>query len=344
MDKKLKNLRKDMISSELKEVKFENKHKQNIFEQINIKKRRSFTNMMPRILSVVAVFSVILFLGILINNNFNAGHSPNPNNNVSQSINQKEKEVEEKDSEQKIETLSKEEVHLLMLNTVDHFDTVEGEFRSQTPYETANVEYTISLLEGQLGGNVTTNSKFTQDNTEYSDSESVVFNEKEFLKLNHDGKEYLLSEDAAFNDNGPITLEEVYGENDDGEPVSRKRGRPRVGYANNSVFPYEIATNFLKDYEEWEIEKQSADLLDRKVIVIKGTLDEYSATKTTGSAFKFWVDRQTGILLKKEIYNEKDEVVDYLETDHIKINQKVDNSTFSIEIPDGYSEDQFEWK
>ncbi len=146
----------------------------------------------------------------------------------------------------KIENLTKEEVHLLLLNTVDKFNTVKGSYRTKGSFGEEKVEYMISLLEGQIGSYVTTDSSVSASANEIHDRKTTIFNGKEILELMHNSKEYLLTNASSVKDNGPITLDQVYGQTENGEPTYMYRNHPYAGSASGSIYPYEIATNFFR--------------------------------------------------------------------------------------------------
>jgi outer membrane lipoprotein-sorting protein len=106
--------------------------------------------------------------------------------------------------------------------------------------------------------------------------------------------------------------------------MTMTRDCPPIGLAQNSLFPYEIASNYTRDLEKWEIEKQNEELVGHNTLVLSGELDSYASDKTKSATFRFWVDKDTGILLKYETYNSSGEVVHYLHPKKLVINQKVD--------------------
>ncbi|WHY78618.1 hypothetical protein QNH20_05585 [Neobacillus sp. WH10] len=66
------------------------------------------------------------------------------------------------------------------------------------------------------------------------------------------------------------------------------------------------------DFSRWNIEKQNEDLLNHNTVVIKGTLSKYAKIKHESNSFRFLIDKDTGILIKYETYNETGNVVNYL--------------------------------
>lgn len=106
------------------------------------------------------------------------------------------------------------------------------------------------------------------------------------------------------------------------------RERPPIGIAQSSLFPYEIASNYTRDYNNWEIEKQNETLLNHNTIVLKGKLNRNSSNKQGAKTFRFWVDKDSGILVKYELYDETGNVVSFLHPLELKVNVPVDTKVF----------------
>jgi hypothetical protein len=232
--------------------------------------------------------------------------------------------------------ISKEQIHEKMLNSVDYFDNVKGEF---TYYKKKNgvtytVEYQIKLgnnpksYEKVLGAGVDEELVFDSDlatvqqifNKDKTVQESKIdkdeFNAK--LKLN---KEKSKSPKTRYG-----TL--------DGQKLYKYRSDPTMtGYAKNSIFPQEIALGFLEDYDTWEI-KGKTSYLGLKALIIEGTFNDYYSNKHNAESFKLWIHEDTGILLKYEEYDANGEVVIYQKTDDIKINNTIDEQKFKLKSVD----------
>ncbi|PLR77950.1 hypothetical protein CU633_07955 [Bacillus sp. V3-13] len=351
MNEKLKELRKIMITSELRDVKFGNKNKEYVFNSINSnkKKHRRVNDWIPRSLSIVMIsgfiFASLVFAKEYIlkpdssQNSHYSQSETNERNMSSDSTDNTEEEIKNEDSE----VLTKEETQLLMLNTLHHFKTAKGLFINESKNHKETVEYQVSLIKDEIGSYIKTNLDMkNQDLNEETDKKDTdkteIFNGDKILQLNNESKKYQVSDAAlSFNRDSKITLDEVYKETEDGSPVYRNH--PFAGSAASSLYPYGMATNFLKDHDKWEIEKQSSTLLDKNVIIIKGSLNDDDSDKYNASSFRFWVERQTGILLKMELYKD-DQVVESLVTKELELNKTIDKNKFSIAIPEGYTLDK----
>jgi hypothetical protein len=173
------------------------------------------------------------------------------------------------------------------------------------------VEYGISLNENAGGySKVTTfkNEEKVNRSTYYKDGTKWEIDENSSIYW-----EFIYSEMHRSNQ---LTLENAFGDN-----VHRER--PPIGLANNSLFPYEIASNYTRDLNTWEIENQNEELLGHNTLVIKGNVNKYGF-----QSFRFWVDKDTGILVKYETYNDKGEIVDYLYSTKLEVNVPIDSDSF----------------
>lgn len=318
MNKKLKELRNIMIADELRDVKFEHKNKEYVFKNINSnqnKHRRAVNYWIPRGLSLVMI-SGFVFALFVFSNDYILKPNSSPISHSSSETSDKEG-IKNEDSE----VLTKEEIQQLMLNSVHNFKTAKGSFTAETEFHKETVEYQVSLRKNEIGYYIKTNLlDRNQDPNDTSKKESginAVFNGDKILELHNDSKKYKLSS---------ITLDEVY------------KTHPFAGSAARSIYPNEMATLYLKDHEKWEVEKQSSTFLDKNIIIIKGSFDKANTAKFNASSFRLWVDKQTGILLKQEVYNKDNEVVESLVTKELEINQSIDNNKFSISIPKDFSQ------
>lgn len=200
--------------------------------------------------------------------------------------------------------LSKVEILTKMLNSIDHFDTASGSFEMYYANSNTkmNIDYELSISEPS-GGYVKTNSNvngetFTRENS-YQD---VYFS------------------------SAPLSIDNAFSINEDGDQVTESRWYPPIEEAANSLFPYDIASNYTRELASWEIENQNENVLDHNAIVILGQLN--STEKTRADTFRFWVDKDSGVLIKYETYNKNGEIVDYLHPSKLEINQPVDTSKF----------------
>jgi hypothetical protein len=326
----LKNLKEILNSSELQNVRFTNKNKEEVYRQIrNKKKKQSIRNdWLPKGLSVVMMTGFI-FASIVFTNNYVL------KNEVSDNSPGKEAAYTES------KVLTKEEIQLLMINSQENFRTAKGQFTYESNVFKETVEYQISNINGKTKSYVSTKlDSLNEDHNDEANKEgnrTLIFNGEEVLDLNNTSKNYTLQQaDLSYKRNKKISLKGEINQTEDGLPLYKTP--TFVGDASISIYPYEMASKILRNYGKWKIEKQNSDLLDKKAIIISGILEEENSTKyNNASSFTFWIEKQTGILLKMELYSSDSIVISSLETTELELNNAVDNNKFTINIPEGYT-------
>ncbi|WML52212.1 M56 family metallopeptidase [Neobacillus sp. PS3-12] len=225
--------------------------------------------------------------------------------------------------------MTKEEVLTKMLNTVDYFKTAKGEFKIHYGNIDGPISYSIIDYELSLKNNYNAGG--------YSKTTGVV-NGKETLRYNYyrDGEMWDLNpETATYTEAGYLTgekqgtlkIQDAFPQTD----VTNYRERPPIGQAMSSLFPYEIASNYTRNLDTWEIEKQNEELLGHNMLVIKGKIN-----KIVNKSFRFWVDKDTGILVKYETYDASGKVNDYLYPTKLEINVPIDRNDFVPKSLDAY--------
>jgi hypothetical protein len=100
-----------------------------------------------------------------------------------------------------------------------------------------------------------------------------------------------------------LTIDKAFLKDNQGLDITNYRQRPEVGRVSQSLYPYEIAANYLRDFNLWNIEEQNFSLLHHNTVVLSEKLQEETSRKQNADTFKFWVDKDTGILIKYESYN-----------------------------------------
>lgn len=257
--------------------------------------------------------------------------TPNSNQN-NKSVSQEDKENEKTYVD---ETLTKNDVHYRLLNSLDCFETVQGAFKvtNKSASYQFSVEYKL-----QLGDNLASYGKTTDEKGNISNIEIYNSKKEKILSINPLTKTYTLMKYIGFHDQGPMDVESHYSVGVDNVPITMNRGRPPLGGAHLSIFAYEIITNYLRDESKWEIIKQTDSYLDEPVIIIGGKLNDYASKKHQSETFKFWVHKPTGILLKYETYNTQGDVINSLVTNSFEWNEKLDPATFDVEPPEGFTD------
>ncbi|MBB6452383.1 hypothetical protein HNQ94_000828 [Salirhabdus euzebyi] len=343
MSNGLDNLKEKMNETVLKDVRFEEKHMQNVFNELNTlqnPRKGKMTKIYYICLSTVVTSGILLGLVYFVGKEsglFSERNEPIENKaNISPDSNTIENPVEPdkedviytppKQEEYK-EKMTEEEILTKMLNTINNFETAQGSFTYRNTLQQYNVEYELSLTKNYGGYSkvVTTDLKEQSKNTHFT-----YYNDEFLWQINENIKTYKQS--TSFKNVNPgartISVESAFHTNSDGDNVTTFNSRPHIGNAQLSLFPYELASNYTRDYERWEIEKQNEEVVGHNTIVLKGTLDKYAATKHDSNTFRFWVDRDTGILVKFETYNANNEVVHYLYPNELNINVPINRTKF----------------
>ncbi|KZE69109.1 hypothetical protein AWM68_02255 [Fictibacillus phosphorivorans] len=219
--------------------------------------------------------------------------------------------------------MTKEEILTKMINTVDYFETAKGSFEEVTNNDKTIIEYELDMKDKIGGYSKTTHfpsgKEVPQLAIDYYDDKkvwSIFESDKTYRESN-----YLKTATCC-----TLTIENAFTVDSEGVNFTSYRDRPPIGRAQNSLFPYEIASNYTRDLNSWDIEKQNEKVAGHNTLVIKGKLDAYASEKHRSSAFRFWVDKDTGILIQYETYNNNNEVVNYLRTKELMINVPVDPS------------------
>lgn len=336
------NLKKELDNTLFHDVYFDDNQYKKVLNSIaSSKKNREFYPFKKR-LNVIFSSSVIclLFTGIMYFigielNLFNGIHNKQANYIVkskNELPNEDSKYIPAK-QEENDKDMTKEEILTKMLNTVDNFETARGEYiihYANIP-SNATIEYTVSLKNHRGGfgirtdivnGEKTVSSEyFTKDALWLVSEQTKTYRELGYVENDNTGKE--------------LKLEDAFSKDSNGVNVTNYRESIPFGLANETLFPYEIASNYTRDLDTWEIEKQNEELLGHNTLVIKGEI-----SRADFQSFRFWVDKDTGILVKYETYNEKEEVVDYLHPKKLEVNVPIDSEKFTPNLVGYVNEDE----
>jgi hypothetical protein len=323
MDKKTNQIKGALESTYFKDATFKASQKYYILNRIrNNEKQPTRSNFrLKKALSICVYLILIFSMGKFVNEKIILKELDNTAKTIVPKPSTPEQKPQPTDDTNEI--LSQKDVHYLMLNSMDYFKTAKGsiEFKSKDQYE-PNVEYLVKndaknpvgfekygrMIKIAIKGSYKTIDSETNQTVreaEYDGYTEVIEFDKQI--------EYRYS-----------TL--------DGKPLYRYRNdHPIVGISKGSLFPQEIATNFLMNYDNWEIKEQNLEYLGRKSLLISGTLEEDNARKFQGKEFRFWIDKETGILLTYEIYNSNGDAVEYIRTKEIIIDKEFNDEIHKIE-------------
>ena len=219
-------------------------------------------------------------------------------------------------SDDEINTIeNKSLIYHLMLNSIDYYNTAEGEV-----IDSRNMEYPIFLeyqtniqdqyaycLSSQDGQKVC--EDFIEDFKHYT-----VHCENNTYTMAYIAEpvEYTISDNDRY-----VTL------SDDGEHLSVYRNDlTNLGHAASvCIFPQGMAFKYVSDFDLWNISGKES-LLGRNCFVIEGNI------KNSDETFKMYIDDCTGILLKYESYSNLGEITGFVETKSIKIDEPMTKKIF----------------
>ncbi|WP_147535451.1 M56 family metallopeptidase [Bacillus marasmi] len=241
------------------------------------------------------------------------------------------------------EEMSKEEVVFKLLNTVDYFHTAVGKFESRDQYNgesTGTVKFEFQISNKDVIGGYEKYMHVPDENLEITSVQNVeeYYNDKTLWTLNpdrmiyqiHDYKVEPKKEKVTPEDAFSIELNKIYDSRD------KFRERPPIGIASGTIFPYEETSKYLRFTNLWEIENQNEKLLGHNTIVLFGKIDNsiINDMQPDVRAFRFWVDKDTGFLLKREIYNDKGDIISYLHPESLSVNVPINKTQFVPALKD----------
>lgn len=355
MDDVFKKIVQTMNETVLKDINFNEKNQENVRQTIHNRNKKSFHVKHKLNYFLPTVITLLFFLGtsyFIINELkiLSREEKITGLNKNNEAILQEPKidphlytPPEQKES---YKEMTKKDVVAKLLNTVDYFHTASGKFEEYSLFyddsvSTSIIEYKLSL-KNEIGGYEKVTTLFDEKVMGFKESiqEYIYNNEKlwskESLNKTYQVQDYqseptreVVTPEEAFS----IKLKDVYKKN------TKFRERPQITASGTSLFPYEITSSYLRNMEHWEIEKQNEELLGHNTIVLFGKIDEQVVErmkmKGTTDTFRFWVDKDTGILMKYETYDKDGKLTSYLHPERLDVNIPIDPQTFVPNL-DGY--------
>jgi hypothetical protein len=353
MDEMFKNLKETLNETVLRDIDFGEKNKEKVRQTINIKKKRKF-QWKPIFNSLLGIAAACLFfigtgyfiadqLGAFSGNDYLASKD-NMKNEIKQGQQNGDGTLyippAKKES---YEDMTKEDVVLKMLNTVDYFHTAAGKFEYFQLYDDQSasiytVEYKHSIKK-RIGGyekNINYHDKALMG---YEESvNEIIYDDQKIWMKESEGKTYHVSDYQQPPRKDKVTPEEAFSIDLRKLYDSSERFRERLpaGGAGISLFPYEIAAGYLRNTDQWDIEKQNEEVLGHNTIVLYGKIEEnqLSRMKAETATFRFWVDKDTGILVKYQEYNNNGDLTSYMQPTQLEVNIPVDTKDFVPHLED----------
>ncbi|MEH7252446.1 hypothetical protein V7111_10020 [Neobacillus niacini] len=344
MDDQLKGLKENMDDTVLKNLDFRERNKAAVRNAIsNPQKSKRIINLFPRVLSIaitcIFIIGVSSFglqnLGLIQKEEQRSGADDKKeiqtnNNNIYTPPQQ----------EENYDDMAKEEVVTKLLNTVDYFHSVSGKFEQFDKYKDRStskiiVDYQISLKNVMGGYEKIINIPDEKIPGANTGTDEIFYNDQTIWHLENDRKTYFTNDYVIEPRRAMVKPENVFSIaiNKIYDSEKQFRERPPSGVSGISLFPYESAAKYLRFTNLWDIEKQNEELLGHNTVVLSGTIDEsiINFMQPDEKSFRFWVDKDTGILVKYEIYNIHGELISYLHPESLSVNVPIDSTQF---IPD----------
>lgn len=100
-------------------------------------------------------------------------------------------------------------------------------------------------------------------------------------------------------------------------------------YAREAVAPLSSVQDVLRDRSRWHI-TGTETLLDRPTTAIAGTLETAPSANMSPQTFKLWVDQETGMLLKRILYDASGNVIETFKLRELQVNRELPEATFQL--------------
>ncbi|MDZ5471434.1 hypothetical protein SM124_06700 [Bacillus sp. 31A1R] len=346
MNDMFSNLKEKMNETVLKDIDFHEEHKEKVRQSIKRQEKKNRFHIKPKLDFILSMsVTCLLLMGIgyftieklgLLKTEENA--APNESKKEENHINEKETAFTPPKKEESYEDMSKDEVQTKLLNSIDHFETASGKFDWHNVFyddseSHSTTEFKISLNERiGIGGYV--NSLDENGNAWMR----MYINNRKIWYLHDDRKSYQEEQFKFTRKKGTITMNDVYKINKEGIVEESLREHPPIGNAALTLFPQVMTVNYTKEQDLWEIEKQNEEVLGHNTIVLKGKINPKTERMLKMNTFRFWVDKDTGILLKFEGYDAKGNLTCYLHPEWLDINIPLDSKEFTPNL-EGYEKD-----
>ncbi|WLR41637.1 hypothetical protein LC087_12215 [Bacillus carboniphilus] len=341
MEDMFNHLKGRMDQTVLKDVDFTEHSKEKVRRAITTTSRKK-NGYMKEIVSLCASFLLLFGLGYYV---FTELGSTNDNKNatgpknVEQQPNGAEGEglYSPPEKEEYYGDMTKEEVVRKMLNSAHHFSTATGKFKHHEIFYdgekvdsvTFNTEYKLSN-NNKIAGYHKTTFKYNGQTqmVETFINEGQIW-EKSPLDQTYTNELYEdtpLKKTAHLDDvfNEEVLYEDIY-------KLYEERYNWQVPpIASKTLYPVGMVYDKLKNFKNWEIEKQNDTVLGHNTIVLKGKYNESPLLEEVldTDTFKFWIDKDSGILVKYEMYDRQGQMTNYLHPEELKVNVDIDYNEF----------------
>ncbi|MCA0147280.1 hypothetical protein LCD52_00605 [Rossellomorea vietnamensis] len=344
MSDMLEKLKEELDEQVLKDLDFREKNKSVVRNHFKSNLEPSRVKKHFRIGLILSFCFTALFLGVacffILNHlGITQDESLSQKNEKTNEI-QEHKELTHPQPKENDEVMTKEEVLHKLFNSVDYFETAAGEFESYY-LSKSTVEYKVSN-KGVIGG--------YEKVIDYPDPKNPQTKErvsKTYYYKNHVWHLDLNSMESVKFDIMPekkrpvVKADDIFKLDPDDileyDTMNIFRETPPSMYAGISLYADTFIAKYLRPENKWSIEKQNEKLLGHNTLVITGTLDDslVDTMQPDEKEFRIWVDKDTGIMVKNEVYSDTGELVSYLRPKSLEINKTFHDNEFEPDL-DGF--------
>lgn len=238
-----------------------------------------------------------------------------------------------------VESVTKDDIFHMMLNTIDYFNKASGTFMFScgNPDNVTVIDFQTNMPESASYSRMTVPSS---GNTDSPESEIISFCQKSGnVTVNATEKSWSRTDFSGFTleDAVPIKDEDRITTAPDGMPCYSYRSNPtNVEFSSMCLLLQEITIGFLEDQELWEIEgvKEFSGL---DCYVIHGKTSEDYGAKLNVAEFEFLVDVNTGVLVRYEGFDANGNLSDFMYTENLKFDDCADEvNAYSKSLIDEY--------
>ncbi|MGN0604952.1 MAG: hypothetical protein ACI4JM_00365 [Oscillospiraceae bacterium] len=221
-------------------------------------------------------------------------------------------------------TSDKEDIASRMLNADDYFDSAEGNMiTNELSADGTNVYFCVS--DDFSYGYEENNGEMYYESL-YDAEKGITaeyYNDKKLFEIDNTG--FVKNEDDNFY---RVPFSARISTDSDGINCYYYGDRTRIPRsAKECLSSQELCFGLLKDFDLWEITGET-EFLGYPVVIIEGKTDGEYLSSTN---FMFYIEKNTGIVMKFESYNASGNVVHYTEIKDITINQNVTKNKGELE-------------
>lgn len=225
----------------------------------------------------------------------------------------------------------KENIFNNLLNNIDYYDAVEGEFTTTLWADEDGEPATVSYVT-----DINTQQSYQKLDEEQSSGEVYVTDGKKYT-FDNLARTYSVEYIGGNNIEREKQVQDIFLVADRASSLSQNSNESRVGvkdgvpiyyyrndltnadFAKVSIFPQTLTFGLLTDMDNWDI-VDVTNYLDRDAIVIEGTIsDPIYSEKINAKDFRLIVDSETGIILEFTGYDSEGNETESIETTNINI-------------------------